>query len=118
MRWMTCLTILLMLVALPSMGLAQSKKDEGPTKAAASTPAPAEDSGMPAEVRKELWQLIPTVAYFLVGLVLFGFSILLMEKVAPFSIRKEIEDDQNTSLGVLMGCALIGLAIIMAAAMK
>lgn len=102
MRLITCLAILTMLVAAPSMGLA----------------ADAKDSGIPVEVRKELWQLVPTVAYFLVGLLLFGFSILAMEKLTPFSIRKEIEEDQNISLGILMGCALIGLAIIMAAAMK
>ncbi len=73
---------------------------------------------MPDYIVKELWQLVPTAVYFVVGLVLFGFSILLMEKLAPFSIRKEIEEDQNTSLGILMGSVLIGLAIIMAAAMK
>jgi uncharacterized membrane protein YjfL (UPF0719 family) len=73
---------------------------------------------MPAEVVKDLWQLVPTIIYFLVGLVLFGFSVWLMDKVAPFSIRKEIEEDQNTSLGVLMGSTLIALAIILSAALK
>ena len=101
MRLFTCLAILMMLVALPGIGLAAEA-----------------GGGMPIEVQKELWQLVPTVAYFLVGLVLFGLSIVLMEKVTPFSIRKEIEEDQNISLGILMGCVLIGLAIIMAAAMK
>ena len=38
---------------------------------------------MPDVVVKELWQLLPTVIYFLVGLLLFGFSIWLMEKVTP-----------------------------------
>ena len=31
---------------------------------------------------------VSTVVYFLVGLLLFGFSVWLMDKVAPFSIRK------------------------------
>lgn len=72
---------------------------------------------MPEYVVKELWQLVPTVAYFVVGLCLFGFSVWLMDKVAPFSIRKEIEEDQNTALGVLMGCTLIALAIVLNAAL-
>ena len=71
---------------------------------------------MPPEIKLELWQLIPTVVYFVVGLVLFGFSVWIMEKVAPFSIRKEIEEDQNTALAVLMGSVVIGLSIIIAAA--
>ncbi len=39
-----------------------------------------------------------------------------MTKVAPFSVRKEIEEAQNTALGILMGSVIIGLAIIIAAA--
>ena len=70
---------------------------------------------MPDYVVKELWQLVPTVVYFLVGLALFGFSVWLMDKVAPFSIRKEIEEDQNTSRGILMGCTLIALSILISA---
>ena len=34
----------------------------------------------------------------------------------PFSIMKEIEHDQNVALGVVMGAILLGLAIIVAAA--
>ncbi len=73
---------------------------------------------MPEEIVKELWQLIPTVIYFLVGLGMFGFSVWLMEKVTPFSIRKEIEEDQNVALGITLGSTLIGLAIILAAVIR
>ncbi|MBU0638037.1 MAG: DUF350 domain-containing protein [Planctomycetes bacterium] len=73
---------------------------------------------MPPEIVNELWQLIPTVIYFVVGLVLFGFSIWLMERLTPFSLRKEIEEDQNVALGIVIGAALIGLAIILAAVIK
>jgi len=71
---------------------------------------------MPDAVMQELWLLIPTVVYFVVGLILFGFSVLLMEKVTPFSLRKEIEDDQNTAVAIVMGAAIIALAILLAAA--
>ena len=37
-------------------------------------------------------------------------------KVAPFSVRKEIEEDQNTALGIIIGSMIIGLAIIIGAA--
>ena len=71
---------------------------------------------MPDTVIVQLWELIPTVIYFVVGLILFGLSILLMETFAPFSIRKEIEEDQNVALGILMGGMMIALAIVLAAA--
>jgi uncharacterized membrane protein YjfL (UPF0719 family) len=60
--------------------------------------------------------LIATVIYTGVGVVVFAFAFLIMAKVIPFSVRKEIEEDQNTALGIIMGSVVIGLAIIIAAA--
>ena len=34
----------------------------------------------------------------------------------PYSVHKEIEEDQNVALGVIIGAMLIGVAIIIAAA--
>lgn len=73
---------------------------------------------MPKIVAQDLWHLVPTLVYFVVGLLLFGFSVWVMEKVAPFSIRKEIEEDQNDALGILMGSTLVSLAILLAAVMR
>ena len=73
---------------------------------------------MPDTIIQELWGLIPTVLYFFTGLVLFGIGVFAMEKVTPFSIKKEVTEDHNTALGVIIGSALIGLAIILAAAIK
>jgi putative membrane protein len=57
-----------------------------------------------------------TLIYTFVGLTVFCIAFFLMTKIAPFSVRKEIEEDQNTSLGILMGSVIIGLSIIIAAA--
>ena len=59
--------------------------------------------------------LVSTAVYTLFGLVVFGLAFLVMIKLSPFSIRKEIEVDQNTSLGIVMGSVIIGLSIIIAA---
>ena len=61
-------------------------------------------------------QLLLAVVFTLVGMVLFAFSIWLVVKLAPFSVQKEIEEDQNTSLGIIMGSLILGIAIILAAA--
>ncbi len=50
------------------------------------------------------------------GLLLFGIMWLLIVKLTPFSIRKEIEEDQNTSLAILIGSVFLSIAIILAAA--
>jgi len=63
-----------------------------------------------------LQQILNSVFFGLVGIVLFVVAIRVMQKVLPFSIMKEIEHDQNTALGVVMGAILLGLAIIVAAA--
>ena len=59
-----------------------------------------------------------TIVYSLIGMALFALAFWLFDKMAPFSIRKEIEDDQNTALGVILGSAMLGIAIIVAAAIQ
>jgi uncharacterized membrane protein YjfL (UPF0719 family) len=65
-----------------------------------------------AEVVQLVWALI----YTAVGVIIFGLAFWLVTKISPFSVRKEIEEDQNTALGIIIGAVIIGLAIIIAAA--
>jgi uncharacterized membrane protein YjfL (UPF0719 family) len=60
--------------------------------------------------------LVASVVYSLLGMAVFALGFLIISWVTPFSIRKEIEEDQNTSLGIVIGSVVIGLAIIIAAA--
>ena len=57
-----------------------------------------------------------SLAFAGVGLVVFGIAFWVMGKLAPFSLRKEIEDDQNVALAVIMAGVIIGIAVIIAAA--
>ena len=60
--------------------------------------------------------IISSLIFVGIGFVVFLFAFFLITKIAPFSIRKEIEEDQNTALGIVIGAVLIGLSIIIAAA--
>jgi putative membrane protein len=60
--------------------------------------------------------LVTALIFVVIGLVFFGIAFFILDKVTPFSIRKEIEDDQNTALGIVLGAMLIGIAIIIGAA--
>lgn len=62
--------------------------------------------------------ILGALIYSLIGIVLFGVAFFLIVKIAPFSIRKEIEDDQNTSLGIIIGAVIIGISMIIAAAIQ
>ena len=63
-----------------------------------------------------LFQLTETVVFSIVGLIVCAAFFLVLVHVCPFSIRKEIEQDQNVSLGIILGAAIIGIAIIISAA--
>ena len=58
--------------------------------------------------------IIDTVIYSLVGIVLMGLGFLIICFFTPFSIKKEIEDDQNISLGIIIGAVILGISIIIA----
>jgi uncharacterized membrane protein YjfL (UPF0719 family) len=59
--------------------------------------------------------LVQAVIFSMVGIAVFGLAFFVITRLSPFSIRKEIEDDQNVALGVIIGSVVLGLAIIIAA---
>lgn len=59
--------------------------------------------------------LLATLAYTGLGIAVFLLAFALISKLTPFSIRKEIEEDQNIALAVVIGAILLGLAHIIAA---
>jgi len=60
--------------------------------------------------------LLTTLVFSLVGIILFALAFFIIVKIAPFSTRKEIEEDQNTALAILIGSVIIGIAMIVASA--
>jgi len=60
--------------------------------------------------------LIAAVVFSLVGIVVFFLSLLVMEKLTPFSIIKEIEEEHNQALAIIVGAIVLGISIIIAAA--
>jgi len=60
--------------------------------------------------------VVGSLVYSTVGLVMFAVAFLIINKAVPFSIRKEIEDDQNTSLGIVIAAVILGIAMIVSAA--
>ena len=60
--------------------------------------------------------LVAALIYALLGIVIFVLSFVILDRLTPGSLWKEIMDDQNTALAVMMGAISIGISIIIAAA--
>ncbi|MEP7074256.1 MAG: DUF350 domain-containing protein [Acidobacteriota bacterium] len=74
--------------------------------------------GMIVKIDELLPVLTTTVIFVAIGLVVFAIAFLIVVFVAPFSVKKEIEEDQNISLAVIIGAVIIGIAMIISAAIQ
>lgn len=73
---------------------------------------------MVVKIDQLLEVLVTTIIFVVIGLVVFGIAFFIMDKVTPFSIRKEIEEDHNTALAIVIGAMILGIALIVAAAIN
>lgn len=62
-----------------------------------------------------LSEFISMLFYSFVGMVLLYIAYKVIDILTPFPIIKEIEEDQNTSLAVLIGSVFLSMSIIIAA---
>lgn len=61
-------------------------------------------------------QILATLLYSAIGIVIFILAYKIAEKLLPFDLDKELAEDQNTAVGILMGSVMLGLALIIASA--
>lgn len=73
---------------------------------------PAIDVGGPTLIR----HLVAAVVFAAVGVIVLTCSFMLIARFSPFCIVKEIEEDQNVALAILVSSVILGLSIIIAAA--
>ena len=60
--------------------------------------------------------LVTTLIFVAIGIVIFAVTYGILGMIYP--IKKEIEEDHNTALGVVIGAIMIGIAIIIAEAIQ
>lgn len=60
--------------------------------------------------------LVTTLVFVALGLIVFALAFLVIAKSTPFSVRKEIEEDQNIALAIVIASVILGSALIIAAA--
>ncbi|MFN2408132.1 MAG: DUF350 domain-containing protein [Pyrinomonadaceae bacterium] len=60
--------------------------------------------------------LVTTIVFVVLGLIIFALAFLVIAKATPFSVRKEIEEDHNVALAIVIAAVILGTALIIAAA--
>lgn len=74
--------------------------------------------GMIVKLDDLLPVLTTTVIFVAIGLIVFAIAFSIVVLVAPFSVKKEIEEDQNTALAIIIGALIIGVAMIISSAIQ
>ncbi len=62
--------------------------------------------------------LITTAIFTLFGLIVFAVAFAVIGKATPFSIRKELEEDHNTAIAIVIAAVIIGISLIISAAIQ
>src|SRR5215470_6645564 len=60
--------------------------------------------------------VVNAVVFAFLGIVVFTVAFLLMDKLTPYHLWKEIVQEHNMALAILVGAMSVGICIIIAAA--
>jgi putative membrane protein len=62
--------------------------------------------------------VVDSLLYSVLGtLVLLG-AFAFIERVLPFSLRKEVAEDHNVALGIILGAFILGVSLIISSAIR
>ena len=63
-----------------------------------------------------LTPVVTSIVFSIVGLVIYIIGFIVLDKLTPYALWKEICEKQNVALSIIVGSGAIGLALIVAAA--
>lgn len=64
----------------------------------------------------QLTNVVNAILYAGIGIVVFGLAFLVIDKFTPYNLWKEIVQEHNTALAILLGAMSLGICVIIAAA--
>ena len=64
----------------------------------------------------QLANVVNAVVYAAIGIVIFALAFLLIDKLTPYNLWKEIVQEHNTALAILLGAMSLGICVIIASA--
>lgn len=60
--------------------------------------------------------LVNSIVFSFLGVFIFWVSFLLIDRLTPYKLWKEIIEEHNTALAIIVGAMSIGICLIIAAA--
>ncbi len=60
--------------------------------------------------------VLAAVIFAVLGVVTFLVAFVVVDRLTPYDLWKEIIEEQNSALAILIGLAALGIALIIAAA--
>ena len=60
--------------------------------------------------------LLNAVVFAVLGVAIFVFLFVILDKMTPYHLWKEVVEDKNVALAILVGTMALGISIIIAAA--
>ncbi|MBL8176934.1 MAG: DUF350 domain-containing protein [Bryobacterales bacterium] len=60
--------------------------------------------------------LLNALIYAVLGIVIFVISFMVLDKLTPYALWKEIVEEKNVALAILVGAMSLGMCIIIASA--
>lgn len=60
--------------------------------------------------------LVNSIIFSIVGAVALGIAFVVLDRLTPYHLWTEVTEKQNLALAILVGCMIIGLSIIIGAA--
>ena len=57
-----------------------------------------------------------SIIYAILGVAIFCISFVIVDRLTPFNLWKELVEKQNTALAIVIGFAALGICVIVAAA--
>ena len=63
-----------------------------------------------------LANIISALMFTFLGILVFVIAFIIMDKVTPYHLWKEIVQEHNVALAILVGAMSIGICIIIASA--
>ena len=63
-----------------------------------------------------LINLLNSLIYALLGVAVFWGAFIVIDKITPYNLWKELVEGRNTALGMVAAAMCLGIAIIVAAA--
>jgi putative membrane protein len=62
--------------------------------------------------------MVAALVYSVIGLAIFAVAFVLVDRLTPYHLWKEIIDEHNTALAIIVGAVAIGISIIISSAIR